>query len=68
MRKLNLVDIVLIAVTPLALGVAVAGDLPLLWVLGEAAAERAGEGWDGREMCRVAEEGGAKDLDFSFKY
>ena len=58
-----LVDIVLIAVTPLALGVAAAGDLPLLWVRAEAA-ERAGEGWEGREMWSVAEDGGAKDLEF----
>ena len=52
--------------TPLALGAAVAGDLPLLWVLGEAAeaAERDGEGCEGREMWSVAEEGGAKDLEF----
>ncbi len=41
------------------LGALEAGDRPRLCVLGAA---RDGDGLDGREMCNVAEDGGAKDL------
>ena len=76
--KTNLVDMVLMAVTPLDLGAADAGDRPRLWVRAVAeVAEEVGDrprlwvlaveaeraAWAGREMWRVAEDGGAKGLE-----